>query len=239
MERISVTQNNAYMCDLWVTESMKKLANQFNNINFAVSLIPAGYSATNEECRGGDFGYMGSVPHFGPGTKQKFPEQTETIVCTVKLSLDVSELLGEIKNLSSELYVRPGGRNNKLEPLTIKSIDAYSRVDKQFYICKNPGFDDVYDKLKVLIPDLEEIDLINMEIRNVSVLSYKHGKSYNPAFVHIAEDSDSYLTTFGYSYNENIGISHYDFKLEIIASDIDRNHDMIVKILQMISDYVV
>lgn len=239
MERISITQNAGYMCDLWITEPMKKLAEQFDNINFTVSLIPAGYSATNEEARRGAFGYLGPTPHFGPASKPKFSEESETIVCTCKLPIDISELLDEIKNLSSKLYVRKGGRNNTLEPLTIRSIDAYRRVDKQFFICKNPGFDDVYEKLKILIPDLEEVDLINMSIGNVSVLSYKYGKSYNPALVHIAEESDSYLTTFGYSYNENIGMVHYDFKLEIIASDIEVNIEIITKILEMITRFVI
>lgn len=241
MERISITQNPGYMCDMWLTGSMKKLAEEFadSKINFAVSLIPAGYDCTWEEARGGEFGYLGPVPSFSPASKPKFSEQTETIVCTCQLSLDVSELLDAIKNLSSGLHVRHGGRNNTLEPLTIKPIDAYRRIDKQFYICKNPGFDDVYEKLKILVPDLEEVDLINMSIGNVSVLSYKYGKSFNPALVHITEDSDLYLTTFGYSYNENIGVSHYDFKLEIIATDIDINYDMIVQILQMIADYVI
>jgi hypothetical protein len=65
------------------------------------------------------------------------------------------------------------------------------------------------------------------------------GKSYNPALVHITENSDSYLTTFGYSYNENIGMSYYNFKLEIIASDIEVNFDIITKILQMITSFIV
>jgi hypothetical protein len=238
MDKIVLIQNNGYFNKLWITPMMEKLANQFKDFEqfrFTVSLVPAGYDATWEESCKGPFGYIGPPSSF---EKLNFPEELETIVCTCKLKPEFNSDKEEVQNLSNDIYIREGGRNNKFVSMTIEKIYSYQKIDKQFYIHRNFGFDGIYEQLKLLNPNLLEEDLITTELGNT--IKCLHGEFYNSSFVHITEDEKgSCLKSFTRSYNEITGVNHYDFSLTIISTDIGTNMDVIVKILNIISKHLI
>jgi len=143
-------------------------------------------------------------------------ENTETLICTMKLNSNLN--VEEFNNLASQLNVTLG---NKLKPLSIQK--HYKYETKTFYICKNPGFDEA---LQVLIPYLTE-DLFISKLND------------NDSLCYISDVLTDNVLKIKEVIVENLNeIDFYTFKLEIIATDIEPNFNLIIELLQKAEHYL-
>lgn len=220
---IEVDNNNSYAALKWVTPTMQSFVDNLsiNGIGFHVGLIPAGYYATPEHCKLGPFGYIGGLPQ--NHVKESFSESSLTLMFTAKLSKDASEK--DFEHLTTLLQITPGGHNNTLKPLTISEVNEYKTLKFTKYIYKKPGFDEALEALRFMDATIDANTLIFLDSDD------------GPNFSFVYE-SDEALGNELMTVNRNKTITtHVCNKLyiEIIATDIEKNKDVIIDLLTLAS----
>jgi hypothetical protein len=211
MEKITLTQHREklrghcfYKAQCWATPIMVKLADEFkdsSNISFRVDLIEPGYHYSESEIpKGGIYQYCSGDPYHD--YTDKFPENVQTLVCKIILSAEqypgdkeIEVIENNVKNLVSLLNLQKGGRNNIYDPLSISNHARRVEKTHTYYICKKPGFDDAYQKLKILMPELKETEMIGLNFHNQGLPWFKGCTflSFNPDIVYADENSENSL----------------------------------------------
>ena len=228
---IKIEQNSGYGADLWITPYMTELVNEMNvQGEFSVGLIPAGYDCNAQQASLGDFGYIGpSIPRAVAVAKPKFHADQLTLDYRVQVKTVDEEVL----DLVNQVYVRPGGRGNTMSVITqrphrnvIKKV-----VTRHLYI--KDCFEAIYEHLRQVMPNLTKDDLLDVNFSNREWIG---DQKYNPAFLEASDVllNDVYKTIILYQY-EDMGIDYYDVTLSFMSSELERNKDVIIQIINLLN----
>ena len=244
---INIHNISGYGCNLWITPAMETFVKHIKEIglhdlNFLVSLVPAEYDRTKAESRG-PIGWIGPSRNDPGSPKINYNERYETLTCILKLSQAAESYIAELSDLANNIEVTRGGRNQRLAPLTIYPIFLYEKVIREHHLCKRTGFDEVLNSLKILLPDITEKDLATSDIggKMMKIRNYHSCIEYNSAFIYDMEElkeCDAKIMTIETSHDERKGIDYYNFKLEIMSVDIEKNTELLVQILKIAHNFI-
>lgn len=208
---IHVNNDNNYTSLKWITPTMQNFVNSlsFNYILYSVGLVPAGYYATPKD-------------HIN----ELFDEKLLTLVINAKINKNIYE--HDFNHLSSLLQITQGSHNNTINPIFINEVNDYKTIRMTNYICKKKGFDDALKALQFMDDTFTENDLI--------YLGGDNGPNYS--FVYDSNVScDDVIVEHTYNKNIKNHICNM-FSLTIIATDIEKNKDIIFDILTLVNTMI-
>lgn len=234
-QEIKSVNHPGYGCNLWITDSMKTLVKLINNlqVNFTVGLVSCGYHMKNRPT-GGAIGWI------GPGLpadyiKQDFDEENEVLNIRFKLTHQFTpENLEEIKLLCDAIMITPDASNEKIKHTFWCHSEEYqyNNVTKTIYYYKRNGFNEAYEKMKVLMSALTEEKFSRLEQRDAN---------YNPSLILESDEeikdlellsSKTFLTKIKDHF---LG---YDVHISIISIDIERNLNTLDKIFKYCAPFI-
>ncbi len=220
----------------WITPAMIRLVDATNiDCIFKVDLVPTTYYMTQEQLKNGCAYYCGSVPLEGgavnPLCEEKLPfnEEQQILVCNLNLPITFVNDMEKLKNIASKIQVTEGGQGNKLEPLSVEYRTECKIENTTMYYVKLPGFDEFFKAFKIQVPDATEKDILGCKVVGSPVKFF--AETPTPL------DTDRVIDTFTKKYKTVPEICGYKFTLQIIATDIEPNFDLLVEILQLVAKY--
>ena len=150
--------------------------------------------------------------------------------------------------LLESLYVTPGGQPTVKHPVwTQKKVINTVVTTKKIGLYKNKIFDRVFAIIKEIKPEFTERELARYHgFTRITNNSRPHDDSetticmhYNPDFVEEKEYDSDYNCLISWETDiitKNISANKSKVKLSIITIDIERNTDILLKIIEMISN---
>jgi len=241
-----------------ITSEMKRVIsnlmnfNQKFNTNIKVGIVPIEYHMTKEEKSQGLMGRYGPA---GPmsGEEKKWhtlpvlPYNHMTLKITTEYvqSNDIDLIIHDL-NLLKNSKSRDGTDSLKTYNIT----DVYEQKNIQKAIYKLPGFDEAFQSIKKMIPNLKKSEFI--QYQNVEGYSYRENFRNLKFFDEVINDSHLSLNgdivkcdQYDENNKENI-IATYDetvsiptekktLYIEIIASDLEKNIPTISLIYQTLN----
>ena len=223
---IQVHNNNSYGREKVIYPSMTKIVNQFNHLynlfNFSVELVPAGYYSPDN----GIYGYQGFRPTLSPAARRDyFPESIETLKCSMILNC-----IDGLEDLASQIKITIGGRNT-LKPLTI--VNNYGQT--AYYIYKKP-LEKILEYARLINNQFTEDQLLKSDICQYD---FSYGFKYNKTCCYVSvEDLHLPNELLKIKYMDNNSVKNYTVTLEIIGTNIEPNHDIIIKLLKTAEQYL-
>lgn len=225
MERIQVTQHNGYCCNLWVTEQMKRIVNAIENneFTFSVDLIDVCYHLTAQERAMGPHGWCGPSRDDPAKGKPNYQEHNEVFHIAFTLPADFPEM-AKLEEYASKITVTPQGAPNRpaLKFLTRTLVYNYIDVTTTRYHYKNPKFNQAFQAMREINPNLTEDEFVNYDYSNLVIVTGDELPGY-----------EVYKTEL-INRTERTDLLSYKIILNIIATDIERNFDTIMKIINMV-----
>lgn len=226
---ISINDHPGHVGLKWITPPMIEFVDKISElnlsgINFEVGLVPCGYHMTQEEIArcGGPIGYM------GPNrlNRSNFKENELTLKICVETSPNLD--LDGLEKLCKEIYVTAGGRQNVM--ISYKIYTKYAYGDKIVYTYGKSGYSYKYETIKNLFYDSDiPTDILHNEI--FSLLQ-------NLGYTYESEEScvdNTLIETTVIHDGKTTGINTYIVNLEIISTDLEKNTDILIDILHMIT----
>lgn len=230
MDRIQVTQHNGYGCSLWVTEQMMKIVNAIDNdkFTFSVDLIDVYYHLSDQEIAMGPRGWCGPVVHDSTKFKPNFQEHNEVFHITFTLPTNFTEM-SKLEEYANKIVVTPRGNPNQpsLKFLTCTPIYDYIDTVKTTYHYKHPKFNQAFQIMKEINANLTKDKFVNYDYSNLIIVTENE-----------LHDHEVYKTEV-INRREQKDLSHYKVVLNIIATDIERNFDNIIKVINLCSSHII
>ena len=225
MERVQVTQHRGYACNLWVTEQMKRIVNavEDNKFTFSVDLIDVSYHLTAQERAMGPRGWCGPIVDDPAKGKPNYQEHNEVFHIAFTLAPDFSKM-AKLEEYASEITVTPQGTPNRpaLKFLTHTLVYNYIDVTTTKYHYKHPKFNQALQAMREINPNLTEDKFANYDYSNLIIVTENE-----------SPDHEVYKTEI-INRKEQTDLLYYKMVLNIIATDIERNFDIIMKIINMV-----
>lgn len=240
--KITIDQSPYHTCLLWVTPTMQQIANEINNLypnkyTFSVGLVPAGYYVTEKE-RSWYTGYK-KYSSSEIDDRKNYDENLETL-CIIKC-VPSNASTEKIKEMVKELYVTSGGGNYKHDIFEFKyNNDRYDTYIRTYYLCKKEGFDEIFNVMEKYIPSLTLQKLIELPIGKMDDNRFANN-DYNTDLVYLThytpENPVDILETYeNIIEKEYCPVIWYTINISIIATDLEKNHDKLFEIIEVLSD---
>jgi hypothetical protein len=223
---INIKQSDYYVNNLWISNAMDQLITTCNKIttcNYEVDLVPVGYHD--------DFLY--TAPILRHMKKKLFDEKY--LLLTISVNVKTIDL-NQLNELINQLVITPGKVEKPFNPISIINHNKVQIKKVNFY--KKPGFDTVYNSLKTMLPFLTPADMMTMKFKSFkleSVHCLNYRKEYNPYLIEASYDLKEKELLLDVC-QEYIAVPSGEstIKLSIMSIDIERNINVIVKIIKLI-----
>lgn len=221
---IKINHSGHYVKRLWITEPMEELLSNLNTKSIEISLnkMMDSYYMTEEQLnrRLGPEGCCGYVD--GPQDPEKPPYPEHQQYLSLKFKLSAGALVDEIKNIIKDFTVTPG---NTYYCQPLKCQDVCGNKIKKTYIYKLPGFNQAFQALQLLIPDLTEEKFA--DDNNVVLISEEEVLDHE-----LLKIVESVVV-------DKNNVQYYNVELNIISSDIKTNMQSILNIIRLCEPYLI
>lgn len=226
---INIKQSEYYVNDLWISNAMSHLIATCNNITkceYELDLVPVGYHD--------DFLY--TAPILRHMKKKLFDEKYLLLTISVNVKTDTLDVL-QLNQLVSQLIITPPITPGKtpFNPLSLVHKSKVQVKTVNFY--KKPGFDTVYESLKTMLPFMTPADMMTMKFKSFKLESVKclnYCKEYNPYLIEASYDlKEKELLLDVCQEYIMVPSGESIVKLSLMSINIERNLDIIVKIINL------